>query len=71
MAHDPLQGLNGLSTEAQVAVLATDIRNLREKIGNVESDVIAMKRALYGLMFTVIGALIVFLVTFVVTGNHR
>lgn len=67
MTVDPLDGLEARPLETQVAVLANEVRNQKNSLMNVREELQAMKRALYGLVFTIIGSLIVFLVTFVIT----
>ena len=65
---DPLEGLEARPIETQVAVLANEVRNIRNSVTDVDADVVSMKRALYGLIFTILAGMIIFLLTFTVAG---
>jgi len=65
---DPLEGLEARPIETQVAVLANEVRNIRNSVTDVDADVVSMKRALYGLIFPILAGMIIFLLTFTVAG---
>lgn len=58
---DPLDGLESRTMEGQVAVLANEVRNQRNALSEVKSELRYVKRALWGVVFTVIGGMLLFL----------
>lgn len=58
---DPLEGLEARPLDAQVGVLANEVRNQRNMLGEVKSELRYVKRALWSVVFTVIGGMLLFL----------
>jgi amino acid transporter len=61
MLSDPLEGLEQRPIESQVAVLANEMRNQRNALSDVKKELQYVKRALWGVVFTVIGGMLLFL----------
>lgn len=67
---NPLEGIENRPVEVQVALLISEARNARNALEAVKNELTYMKRALYGLMFTILAGTIVFLITFASSGHH-
>lgn len=57
---DPLEGLEARPLETQVAVMATELRNQRNMLGGVVTELQGVRKALMTAALSVTGGLIVF-----------
>lgn len=62
-AFDPLEGLEARPLEAQVGILANEVRNQRNALSEVKEELRYVKRALWGVVFTVLAGMVLFLAT--------
>lgn len=58
---DPLDGLESRPIDSQVAVLANEVRNQRNSLSDVREELRYVKRALWGVVLSVLGGMILFL----------
>lgn len=61
--REPLEGMERENLAAQVAVLTNELRNQRETIDDLRDELRYVKRALWGVILTVMGAMIIYLLT--------
>lgn len=61
MPYDPLDGIENRDINTQVALLIAESRGQRNALGEVKAEVRYMKHALWGLSFTLIGGVVMFL----------
>jgi hypothetical protein len=67
---DPLDGLENRPLEAQVAVLATEVRNQRNAISSLGSQTAGVQKALWYLIASIIIGIIVFVATTALRPSH-
>lgn len=60
---DPLEGLEHRPIDVQVAVLANEVRNQRNTLGDVERELSRTKQALWALVASIVAGIVIFLVT--------
>lgn len=69
---DPLDGIEQRPLEVQVAVLCAELRNQRNMLSSVRSELGAVKKALYTVALTVTGSAVIFAITtFALIGGHH
>lgn len=67
---DPLEGLETRPLDAQVGILANEVRNQRNMLTEVKEELRYVKRALWGVVFTVLAGMVLFLATTKFTSSH-